>query len=227
MDISFLSPKEQTAIRLYEVGAVLDKGKSPGGNGFKLKIHEKYPHLPLSPLYIDLRTSDNPKQGPLTPELVFAIGQQFYHLAHGLKMKYDYVVGVPRAGEPLAEAFLSSMVFPSVTIVKLNKEEVDGRRKITRKLNGNTYPPGIVLLVDDLVTFAESKIEAIIALRQMGLVVRDIIVFLDREQGGANELKSQGFKLHPIFTMTQLLDFYLKMGLINKETRDEAIAYKL
>ncbi|MEK9183535.1 MAG: hypothetical protein AAB890_00490, partial [Patescibacteria group bacterium] len=101
-----------------------------------------------------------------------------------------------------------------------------GRRKITKILNSyECVPDKTVLIVDDLITRADSKLEAIIALQEKGFIVRDVIVFLDREQGGADELKSLGYNLYSIFTISQLLNFYLERKIVNQETFNEIKAY--
>ena len=223
---------EEIVSWLYAVGAIKDKGQSLNGKGFRLKLHEQNPNAPLSPFYINLRTPDNPKPGSLIPEIVQAIGRQFYYLARDLNLKYDYVAGVPHAGDPFAEAFLSAKITKQafspnpVAIIKLKKEKVGERRKITEVLNEDECLPGkTALILDDLITEANSKIETIIALREKGLVVKDVIVFLDREQGGAEELKNFGCNLHSVFTIRQLLDFYLKNKWMNQETYNEIIVY--
>ena len=168
-----LSPREEIAIRLHELRAILDKTQSRGGRGFKLKLHEQNPNASLSPIYFNLKTPDNPKPGPLTLEIVNAIGQQFYYLARDLKLKYNYVAGVPNAGDPFAEAFLRSVIQTppdQVKLLKLKKEEA-------------------------------------------------------REQGGADELKSLDYNLYSIFTISQLLNFYLERKIVNQETFNEIKAY--
>ena len=73
--------QRQLAQALLEVGAILTAesdhplvitrdGSDGPERGFRLKLHEKTPLAPLSPIYLNLRTPDNPKPGPLTLEIV-------------------------------------------------------------------------------------------------------------------------------------------------------------
>src|SRR5258708_36712575 len=58
------------------------------------------------------------------------------------------------------------------------------------------FTPGeTVLVLDDVVTHADSKLEAIRVLEGNGLVVRDAAVLLDREQAGPGRLAAAGLHL--------------------------------
>ena len=81
------------------------------------------------------------------------------------------------------------------------------------------------MLIDDLITKAESKLDAIAVLERNGLVVRDVLVILDREQGGREELRRRGYNLHSIFRLSELLDFYLQGGKIDQQKHDEVTEY--
>ena len=88
------------------------------------------------------------------------------------------------------------------------------------------YRPGQpVVLFDDLVTTAGSKLSAIRILEAAGLVVKGVCVLIDREQGGKEELKKAGYDLYAAFTLRQLLDHYREMGMINAEQHGLAIRY--
>ncbi len=86
-------------------------------------------------------------------------------------------------------------------------------------------PGGSVLLIDDLITKADSKFESINVLESAGLKVENIMVVIDREQGGYDELKKAGYLLHSIFKITELLDFYLDNKKISREKYSETINY--
>ena len=69
------------ADELFDLGAI------QFGN-FKLKLHEKNPNAPLSPIYLNLRTPDNPKPGNLTLKIVAQIGRLMYFTAFRKKLDY-------------------------------------------------------------------------------------------------------------------------------------------
>ena len=90
---------------------------------------------------------------------------------------------------------------------------------------GNYTPGQTVLLIDDLVTYAHSKIEAIRVLEAHGLKVHDVAVLLDREQGGSDILASNGYMLCAALGLRQLLEYLHKSGSIDGETYMRVFEY--
>ncbi|MFH1367322.1 MAG: hypothetical protein ABIH38_05070 [Patescibacteria group bacterium] len=217
------------AIKLFKIGAILDKSRSPEGKGFKLKLHEKNPEAPLSPIYLNFRTTDHPtKPGPFTPEIIREIGQILYQRSLGLA--YDQVAGIPRAGDPLAQVFFEIWRSNSKNpldcgIIKLDKEESSEKRQVTRIKDGHWNPGEKVLVIDDMVTKADSKLEAIEALERNQLQVRDILVLVDREGGGVDILNAKEYNIHWVFKFTDLLSLYRKEGLITQKAHEEIKDY--
>lgn len=147
------------------------------------------------------------------------------------RLRYDGVVGVPEAGEPFAEEFAKVI---NVPLLRLDKREENGSRHIVAgsKLKESILATGLqsgqILVVDDLITEAHSKIEAVDALRSVQFAhftVCDVLVFVDREQGGAGELARVGCTLHAAWGMSELLDFFLDRGFLAQNKYDEVKAY--
>lgn len=214
---------------LMDVGAVLTRDSDHplvvtrgDERGFRLKLHEKNPNASLSPIFLNLRTPDNPKPGPLTPEIVKIAAQCMRSLEYMHELHHNVVAGIPRAGDPFAAAF-SPLYFFS-PLIKMGKEESDGKRHIGSVI-GEVPKGATVLVIDDLVTAADSKIEAIKSLEAAGLVVRDVMVLVDRGQGGREQLAARGYTLHSVFTINELLNLYVKSGKITSQLADEIKLY--
>ncbi len=80
------------------------------------------------------------------------------------------------------------------------------------------YQPGErAVIIDDLATTGESKLEAIEKLRSVGLRVEDVVVLIDREADARETLAALGYRLHAVFRLTQLLDIWEELGLIPLE----------
>ncbi len=193
---------------------------------FTLKLHEKHPDAPLSPFYLNLRTPDNPKPGPLTGEDCVLAAEILWQKILESGLSFSAIAGIPNAGDPLAEAIEKVAAAPRCfRIIKLGKE-VDGEKRKIVPLAGFDYRPGEkVLLVDDLITQADSKLEAIKAIEDSGLEVVGLIVLVDREQGGRERLEKVGYKLISAFTITELFDYYRKKGMITLEKHEECLTY--
>jgi uridine monophosphate synthetase len=201
------------------------KLRQEGEEGFRLKIHQTNPEAPLSPIYLNLRVPEN--GGTLTPEAVTEVGHEMYDLVERLGVEYDHIAGIPKAGTPFSEAFASTGESRGerVSQLTLHKEGTGNERYITEQVEGDYRLGDSVLLIDDLITHAGTKLEAIRALRGAGLEVSDLVVLVDREQGGVAELDRHDVETHAIFTLSQMLDLYLEEGTISEEVYQEIQDY--
>jgi uridine monophosphate synthetase len=144
--------------------------------------------------------------------------------AHGLH--FDCVVGLPHAGDPFAKAFppghpFSDQFFPKL---RLHKEEGE-KRRIVGPPEGDYQPGQTVLVVDDLITKANTKLEGIAVLETAGLRVRDVLVIVDRQQGGTQELRERGYRLHSLLPLVDLLETLARYKKILPELQSEILRY--
>lgn len=215
------------ALRIYDCGAFQDRSKSPEGKGFRLKLHEQNPEAPLSPFYLNLRTPDNPKPGPLTPDILDDIGRLMLDRADEEMLDYRCIAGVPNAGDPFADAFQRAARDDQrpVQVLRMGKATAGDKRRITGVKSGAFVPGERVLVIDDLITKADSKLKAIKTLEQDGLVIEAVMVLIDREQGGGQELVNVGYKFIALLPVSKLLDALVHYGHISTDMRGEITAY--
>jgi len=157
-----------------------------------------------SPIYINFRLLQS------YPELLIVIVSKLKKMIDSKKIKFDRVASIPSAGVPLG-VVLSIKTKKGHILPRMDskshglKMSIDGVYKVGQK----------VLLVDDLITRSTSKIEAIKVLEDAGLIVKDVVVVLDRQQGGVNELVNLGYNIHCLFNIRQVLDVMQKKSYIN------------
>lgn len=196
---------------------------------FKLKLHETQPEAPLSPIYFNLRNKENPKAGPLEVGDYDLMGCCLLDKVAMAGVRFEALAPIPRAGVPFVEGM--QRVFDPDSdqdrfrILELEKIETDAGRCIVPKSGFDYHPGERVLLVDDLITGAHTKLEAIRAVESRGSIVAGLVVFLDREQGGRQVIEEAGYNLFAVFTITDLLQHYLWTGKITQEKCDEIFAY--
>ncbi|MCX6806743.1 MAG: phosphoribosyltransferase family protein [Candidatus Berkelbacteria bacterium] len=214
---------EETALAIFRDGGI-------EFGSFTLKSHTRWPDAPRSPIFVNLREqgSSEEHEGRLTAETVDIIGRLIVE-RHGrlVGRSHDYIIGIPRAGEPIVDAIMRHLPeWARVRRLHLEKEGTGSERRITLR-KGETYPEGAtVVLVDDLVTTADTKLEAVNVLCQAGMVANVCLVVVDRQQGGIEQARESLLSVIPIYRFDELLDLYQGRGLISADQVEEVRTYR-
>jgi uridine monophosphate synthetase len=165
-----------------------------------------------SPFYVDLRVVIS------HPEVLAEVGRLM--AAEVARCRPDRIAGIPYAGLPLAVAASLAGGFP--LIYPRREEKTYGTR---RRIEGAFHPGERVVVIDDIVTDGASKLEAIEPLEAAGLVVEDLVVLIDREQGGRERLASKGYRLHAVLTISACFDALQSAGLVDASVLERARAF--
>ena len=158
-----------------------------------------------SPFYVDLR--------PLAsdPKILKKLAE---HLLEILPKdtKLDLICGVPYAALPMATVMSLLSGIPLI----MKRKEAKGYG--TKKLIEGIYKQGqSCLLVEDVITSGKSLLETIAEVEKEGLKVSDIVVVLDRQQGGKELLEQKGYRVHTLFTITEVMKILHEAGEIDNE----------
>jgi uridine monophosphate synthetase len=116
------------------------------------------------------------------------------------ELDFDLLAATPLAGLPIGTAICLDMNVPLIYPRKTAKSYGTGK-----EIEGNWTVGQTAVVIDDLVTSGDSILQAIVSLKVAGLQVTDAVVLIDREQGGAETLLEQGYKLHAAITLNHLL----------------------
>jgi uridine monophosphate synthetase len=165
-----------------------------------------------SPIYIDLR------QLASYPELLAQAAEAYVPLLRGLD--FDRLAALPYAALPIGTAISLQTGWP---MVYPRKEAKTYGTKA--EIEGLFVPGERAVVVDDLTTTGGSKLEAIQKLAAAGLRVSDVVVLIDRQSGAAESLAQAGYRLHAVFTLSQLLDYWEANGAVPGEQIAAARAF--
>ncbi|MGE8434350.1 orotidine-5'-phosphate decarboxylase [Chryseobacterium joostei] len=157
-----------------------------------------------SPFYVDLR--------PLASDPKILKNLANYLLEMLPLDNFDLICGVPYAALPMATAMSLESYIP--LIIKRKEAKSYG----TKKLIEGIYQKGQnCLLVEDVITSGKSLLETIPEIEQEDLKVSDIVVVLDREQGGKQLLESKGYRVHTLFNISEVCDILQETGELSDE----------
>ena len=157
-----------------------------------------------SPIYIDLR------QIITYPKLLEKIGQAYLPILKDLK--FDRIAGLPYAAIPIATAISLAGDYP---MIYPRKEAKSYGTKA--EIEGEYHAGETAVIIDDLATTGGSKFEAIEKLTGAGLVVKDVVVLVDRQSGAKESLAQAGYSMHAVLTISQLLEYWEENGKVAKD----------
>lgn len=166
----------------------------------------------MSPFYFDLRPIISfPK---LLSKLADAYIIEMEHL------KFDRITGIPFTGLPIATAISMRGNYPMVYCREKAKDYgtknvVEGIHKAHDKL----------LVIDDTITDGASKLESIGQFTESQFIVEDVLIFLDRKQGGREKLKENFLNLISVCDIDRLLDILHKQRKIDDKIYSETTQF--
>lgn len=162
----------------------------------------------ISPIYIDLRRLIG------YPSLMAEVASAYLPIL--AQLTFDRLAAIPYAALPIAAAISLQAGYPWIYPRREAKEygtkaEIEGEFRAGER----------VVLIDDLATTGGSKFEGIEKLTQAGLVVKDVVVLIDRQSGAAEALVERGYTLHSVFRLSDLLDEWQRQSRLDAQTCQE------
>lgn len=198
--------------------------------GFALKINREHPdwNLPWSPYYVNFRLRGEESKGPLEEWQAEMFGQHLAHAYHAKLMRNGrlapfQVIGIPNTGVPLAKGFVEAWPIPGQVRLLQMRKEGKGKGVIMPDLVGDYDPALPIRLIDDVLTKGGSKRDTLGALGDKR--VDEIIILVDREQGGEDEMSTLGLKLFSATTFSRTLETCRELGMISPEMHRRCVEY--
>jgi uridine monophosphate synthetase len=158
----------------------------------------------ISPVYIDLRRLTS------YPELLKQVARAYVPILK--KLDFEHLGALPYAAMPITSAIGLkngySVLYPRKEVKAYGtKAQVEGVFNAGER----------VVVIDDLTTTGESKFEGIERFSEVGLVVKDVVVLIDRESGAREKLGEAGYVLHSVFSLSEIAKELLDIGLVEEQ----------
>ena len=157
-----------------------------------------------SPIYIDLR------QIITFPKLLEQVAAAYLPFLD--KLQFDRIAGLPYAAIPIATAISLAGNYPMI----YPRKEVKAYGT-KAQIEGEYHADETAVVIDDLATTGGSKFEAIEKLTGAGLVIKDVVVLVDRQSGAKESLAKAGYAMHAVLTIGEMLGHWEETGKVVNE----------
>ena len=134
------------------------------------------------------------------PELLGPLGERLAAAANEYEPDAVRLAGPALGAVALAASASLASGLPFVIVRDSAKQYGTANR-----LEGPFEQGEIVCLIEDVVTSGGALAEAVTALREAGLVVRNAVCVVDREEGGADALARLGVRLRSLYRAGDLV----------------------
>lgn len=158
-----------------------------------------------SSIYINLRKVIS------YPLLLQTIAQAMWEATKN--SSFDLVCGVPYTALPIATCI--SLEYKVPMVIRRKEKKDYGTKKL---IEGEFKAGQNCLVVEDVVTTGGSLIETAQELENEGLNITDLVALIDREQGPKENLM-KNYRLHALFSLSQVLTTLFESSLLNTEER--------
>ena len=135
------------------------------------------------------------------PEILRALGEALAEAAREYEPEAVRLAGPALGAVVLAAAAAMASGVPFIIVRGETKEYGTAKR-----IEGPFESGELVCLLEDVVTSGGALADAVSAVRDEGLVVRNAICVVDREEGGSDALARLGVRLRPLFRASELLE---------------------
>ena len=141
------------------------------------------------------------------PQLLSAIGTRLCEAVREVEPDAIRLAGPALGAVALAASASMASGLPFIIVRGETKEYGTANR-----IEGPFEAGELVCLVEDVVTTGGALAEAVSALRDEGLVVRNAVCVVDREEGGSDALARLGVRLRRLFRANDLLEMRKTAG---------------
>lgn len=172
-----------------------------------------------SPIYINVRRLiSNPKALARCATIIRDELETLISMRNPHVQPFTLVAGVPFGGLHVATAFSLDIGTPMIYIHPPLTDKADVIEGVF--VRGQTC-----LIIDDLITGGGSILQTAATLSEAGLVVKDAVALIDRQEGGRDALQRAGINLVSVLTLEQIANYLMSAGYIDENEYRPIMTY--
>lgn len=183
-------PHRDLVLQIYDIGCIIfgDHVQASGA---------------VFPYYIDLRPIIS------QPQIFHQVLSAYAEILKDLE--FDRVAGIPYGSLPTATGLSLRLHRPMIYPRK--EVKAHGTQRV---IEGHYYPGEKVVVVDDILISGKSVMQGAAKLKDGGLKVEDIVVFIDHEKGVKDRLQENGYRGHAVLTISEIAETLHQAGRIDE-----------
>ncbi len=176
------------------------------------RLSFKYSETPVFPLssgkmsnfYIDCKMTTLYSIG------MALLGDVVYDMVKSMKIKG--LGGLTLGADPIAYAAAMIAGQRGEDLVSFVIRKEPKKHGLKKWIEGGVETGDRVVVIDDVITTGGSAIQAIEKAEESGLEIFKVIILVDREEGGRENIIKKGYEVESLFTKTELLEEYDKIN---------------
>ena len=172
-----------------------------------------------SPIYVNLRRLiSSPKALARCAKIIKEELEALMSMRNPHVQPFTLVAGVPFGGLHVATAFSLAVNTPMIYIHPPGTAKAD-------VIEGLYVRGQTCLIIDDLITGGGSILQTATTLSEAGLVVRDAVTLIDRQEGGRTALRVAGINLVSVLSLEQIATYLMSAGHIHEDQYRHTMDY--
>jgi orotate phosphoribosyltransferase len=153
----------------------------------------------------------NCKPTTLNSEGLYLIGNLLYDLIKSRKSwKAKAVGGLTLGADPISNAIAFTFFLKGEQMESFVVRKEPKKHGTMLWVEGNVGKGDKVIIIEDVITTGGSTIKAIERAKKCGLKVLGVIVLIDRQEGGKENIEAKGVKVETLLTREEIFEVYSK-----------------
>ena len=144
-------------------------------------------------------------------------GNIIYDMIADLSVKG--IGGLTLGADPIAQATAMIAGQKGSDLISFVIRKEPKKHGLMKWIEGDIHSGDRIVIIDDVITTGGSTIQAIDKAEESGLYIVKVLVLVDREEGGRENIRDRGYEVESVFTKSELFGVQMIINIIKKADR--------